>query len=111
MRVEGVIRMARLRRESGHRSAQAVPRPPDDRSDVHAMVQWRGPAFLGHNPSTRRKLRDLIQKSKSRRRGARLVAQRDEPACNRAGLAVLVPFSRVLSVCSRTRITGCGLDS
>ena len=31
---EGVIRMARLRREPGHRLAQAVPRPPDVRSDA-----------------------------------------------------------------------------
>ena len=32
--------MARLRRESGHRSAQAVLRPPDDRSGRHATVPW-----------------------------------------------------------------------
>ena len=37
MRVEGVIRMARLRRAPGHRSAQAGPRPPDDRSDGHEI--------------------------------------------------------------------------
>ena len=46
MRVEGAIRTARPRREPGHRSAQAVPRPPDDRSDGHATVLWRGPASL-----------------------------------------------------------------
>ena len=33
MGVEGAIRTARSRREPGRRSAQAVPRPPDDRSD------------------------------------------------------------------------------
>ena len=42
MRVEGVIRTARMRREPDHRSAQAVPRPPDDRSCGHAMALWRG---------------------------------------------------------------------
>ena len=40
----GVVRTARPRREPGHRSAQAVPRPPDDQSDGHATVLWRGPA-------------------------------------------------------------------
>ena len=29
-RLEGTARMARLRREPGHRLAQVVPRPPDD---------------------------------------------------------------------------------
>ena len=37
--MEGVIRAARPRREPGHRSAQAVPRPPDERSDGHATVR------------------------------------------------------------------------
>ena len=41
----------------------------------------------------------------------RLVAQRDEPACTRAGSAVLVPFKRVLPRSSRSYITSCGLDS
>ena len=38
MGVEGAIRTARSRREPGRRSAQAVPRPPDDRSDGHATA-------------------------------------------------------------------------
>ena len=38
IRVEGVIRIARVRRDAGHQSAQAVPRPPGDRSDRHAAV-------------------------------------------------------------------------
>ena len=37
--------MARLRRELGHRSAQAVPRPPDDRS--HACKCPRRLPFIG----------------------------------------------------------------
>ena len=51
------------------------------------------------------------EKSQSRRPGATkcLVAQRDEPACTLAGLAVLVPFKRVISLSSRTRITSYGL--
>ena len=36
MRDEGVIRMTRMRREPGHWLAQAVPRPPDVRSEGHA---------------------------------------------------------------------------
>ena len=42
MRGEGVIRpnyrMARLQREPGHWSAQAVPRPRDVRSDFYECV-------------------------------------------------------------------------
>ena len=48
MRVEGVIRMARLRRESGHRSAQAAPRPQDDRSDGQ---RYRGEDLPGDPPA------------------------------------------------------------
>ena len=61
-----------LRWEPGHPSAQAVRRPPDDRSDGHATVPWaqgRGQVahgvlqenFLGHNPRICRKLRNLIE--------------------------------------------------
>ena len=132
IRVEGVIRMARLRREPGHRwhrqsrdhrttvqtgtqrhRGEDLPRDPSaqGRAQVaHGVLQEN---FLGHNRRTCRKLRNLIEKNKSRRPGAtkRLVAQRDEPACTRAGPAVLVPFKRVLSLSSRTCITSCGLDS
>ena len=53
MRGEGVIRMAHLRRESGHRSVQAVPRPPDVRSDGHATAPWRGLASLSFGTGSR----------------------------------------------------------
>ena len=77
------MRMARLRRGSGHRSAQAVLRTPDVRSDG---MQWhcgeefpRDPSAqgrvqvvygdqedcLGHNRRICRKLRNLIEKSTS----------------------------------------------
>ena len=40
MRAEGAIRMARLRRGSGHRLAQAVPRPTGVWSDGHRTAAW-----------------------------------------------------------------------
>ena len=42
MRGEGAIMMACLRRGSGHRSAQEIPRPPDVHSGGHASALWRG---------------------------------------------------------------------
>ena len=68
---------------------------------------------LGHNPRTCHKLHNLIQTTKGSRPSAttRLVAKWDEPACTRAGAAVLVPSKRLLSLSSRTCITSCGLDS
>ena len=101
-----------------------LPRDPSaqGREQVaHGVLQENS---LGHNPRTDRKLRNLIEKSKSRRPGAtkRLVAQRDEPACTRAGSAVLVPFKRVLPLavaavsraaslctCDVCALTCCGL--
>ena len=38
---EEAIRKARLRRGSGHRSARAVPQPPDVRSVGPATALWR----------------------------------------------------------------------
>ena len=43
MRGGGAIRIAGLRRGSGHQSAQAVPPPPDIRAGGHATALWRGP--------------------------------------------------------------------
>ena len=90
-----------------------LPRGPSaqGRGQVaHGVLQENS---VGYNPRTCRRLRNVIEKSKSRLPGAtkRLVAQRGEPACTRASSAVLVLFKRVLCLSSGTRITSCGLDS
>ena len=130
MKGEGAIRMARMRRGSGHRhrqprdrmSVQAgtqrhcgedLPRDPSAqgrRQVTHGVIQQNS---LGRNRRTCRKLRNLVEKSKGTRPSAakRLVAQRDESSCTCAGAAALVPFQRVLPLSSRTGITGCSLDS
>ena len=132
---EGDIRMARLRRGQVHRSARSSR---DQRVSIQAVMQRHCGEGLhhdalaqgreqvahsvlekkkstGHNPRTCHKLRNLIEKIKGRRSGATkpLVVQWDQPACTRAGSAVLVPFKRiaVLPSSSLTCSTSCDLDS
>ena len=78
-----------------------LPRDPSaqGRGQVaHGVLQEKP---LGRNLRICRKLRNLIEKSKRHRPCAtkRLVAQRDEPACTRAGAAVLVLFKRLPVFC------------